>query len=285
MTQPLEPPVDTSNPYPRFPCVLLLDTSSSMKGKRIEHLAQGYREFISFLQNDRYAKYYVEIAVIEFGASVTVTTPFTPIEELGPRDFRADGLTPLAEAIETGIDLLLSREKQYRTNYIRSKTPWLVIMSDGNPTDSPTDVTRALSKLHKLEEQRKLSVFPLGIGAQANIYLLNALSSERSAIRIDESELRNFLQWLSVALTEVSRTITLSPGQNTVQITPIEKTVAILEYGNRPNSSPHAETVYLGDVPHTEPYADIEVAETTVYPTQNESQWNVINLTPPEAPH
>lgn len=282
MTQHLQPPVDTSNPNPRLPCVLLLDTSSSMKGKRIEHLAQGYREFIRLLQSDRYAKYYVEIAVIEFGASVTVTTPFTPIQTLAPRNFRADGLTPLAQAIETGIDLLLSREKQYRTNYIRSKTPWLVIMSDGNPTDSPTDVTRALSKLHKLEKQRELSVFPLGIGAQPNIYLLNALSSERSAIRIDESQLRNFLQWLSTALSEVTRTITLSPGENTVQITPIEKTVAILESADQPSSSPHAETVYLGDVPHTEPYSDIEVAETTVYPTQNQSQWNVINLAPPK---
>jgi len=55
------------NPEPRCPCVLLLDTSSSMSGPSIDQLNAGLHQFQKELANDALASQRVEIAVITFG--------------------------------------------------------------------------------------------------------------------------------------------------------------------------------------------------------------------------
>ena len=50
------------NPEPRCPCVLLLDTSSSMQGAPIDALNQGLRTFKDELMKDPLASRRVEIA-------------------------------------------------------------------------------------------------------------------------------------------------------------------------------------------------------------------------------
>ena len=48
------------NPEPRCTCVLLLDTSSSMKGERIDALAEGLRRFRDEVGADALARRRVE---------------------------------------------------------------------------------------------------------------------------------------------------------------------------------------------------------------------------------
>ena len=55
------------NPEPRCPCVLLLDTSSSMSGARINQLNAGLKQFQKELAADAMASKRVEIAIITFG--------------------------------------------------------------------------------------------------------------------------------------------------------------------------------------------------------------------------
>ena len=54
------------NPEPRCPCVLLLDTSSSMQGLPIDALNQGLRTFKDELMKDPLASRRVEVAVVTF---------------------------------------------------------------------------------------------------------------------------------------------------------------------------------------------------------------------------
>ncbi len=55
------------NPEPRCPCILVLDTSNSMKGPRIQQLNEGLAVFKKQLAEDSLAMKRVEIAVITFG--------------------------------------------------------------------------------------------------------------------------------------------------------------------------------------------------------------------------
>src|SRR5438046_7942748 len=57
------------NPEPRCPCVLLLDTSRSMAGPRIEALNEGLQVFRQELLKDLLARQRVEIAIVTFGGT------------------------------------------------------------------------------------------------------------------------------------------------------------------------------------------------------------------------
>ncbi|HEY3416224.1 MAG TPA: hypothetical protein VGM23_05005, partial [Armatimonadota bacterium] len=54
------------NPEPRCPCILLLDTSKSMRGEAIQALNQGLAAFHDNLVKDPLAARRVEVALIAF---------------------------------------------------------------------------------------------------------------------------------------------------------------------------------------------------------------------------
>ena len=58
---------DPTNPDPRCACVLVLDTSGSMYGEKIDQLNQGLAAFRDSLQTDSVAQSRVEIAIVTFG--------------------------------------------------------------------------------------------------------------------------------------------------------------------------------------------------------------------------
>lgn len=55
------------NPEPRCPCLLLLDISSSMKGKPLDELNQGLVTFKQELNADILASKRVEVSIVTFG--------------------------------------------------------------------------------------------------------------------------------------------------------------------------------------------------------------------------
>ena len=55
------------NPEPRCACLLLLDTSGSMKGDKIQQLNAGLNDFARQLRGDSMAAKRVEVAIVTFG--------------------------------------------------------------------------------------------------------------------------------------------------------------------------------------------------------------------------
>jgi len=97
------------NPEPRCPCVLLLDTSGSMRGQPVNELNQGIRVFKDELMADEMAAKRVEVAIISFGPVKTVTD-FQTADVFEPPLLAAQGDTPIGAAIEAGLDLLEQRK-------------------------------------------------------------------------------------------------------------------------------------------------------------------------------
>ena len=56
-----------SNPEPRCPCLLILDTSGSMHSAPIAQLNQGLQTFKQELMSDQMATQRVEVGIITFG--------------------------------------------------------------------------------------------------------------------------------------------------------------------------------------------------------------------------
>jgi len=198
------------NPSSRCACMLVLDTSGSMDGEPIRELNAGFQEFIKAVQEDEVAAYSVEVGVITAGGSVREELPFTTgtnIKNVNP--FDADGMTPLGEAVNLALRRLEERKNDYKRTGVAYYQPWLVIISDGEPTDS---WQTAAQNARALAEKRKLVVLSIGVKG-ADLSKLGQFSS-KPAKQLDGLKFREFFQWLSASMSRVSSSNSTSASVN-----------------------------------------------------------------------
>jgi uncharacterized protein YegL len=191
------------NPEPRCPVVLLVDTSGSMMGEPINELNAGLIQFKDELMADSMAVKRAEIAIVSFGP-VKVETDFQTADIFSPPTLRADGHTPMGEAIELSINMIKQRKELYKQNGISYYRPWIFLITDGAPTDS---WNRAAAMVHEGESSRSFMFFAVGV-ENANIEILSQISV-RTPLKLKELRFRDLFSWLSNSLASISRS---NPG-------------------------------------------------------------------------
>lgn len=188
------------NPSPRCPVALVLDTSSSMSGGPINALNQGAQLFIDEVKGDDLARWSVDLAVYTAGGHAQCLQSFVGIEQVsGIAPLQAGGATPLGAAVRMALDDLEARKRTYRGNGVPYYQPWLVIISDGAPTDIWED---AAQRACELAQNRKLVSLPVGV-AGANMTQLGRFTN-KSAVALDGLKFREFFLWLSASMARVS---------------------------------------------------------------------------------
>ena len=193
------------NPTPRCACALVLDTSSSMDGEPIRELNAALAQFIAELRADDFASYAIELCVITFGSAIREQLPFTPAYQVDVNpQLIADGATPMGEAVRRAVRMLEERKTEYKRQGVSYYQPWLVLMSDGAPTD---DWHQAAEQLRGLAESKKLVSLPVGIGG-ADLRVLGEFSN-RPAKPLTGLKFREFFVWLSQSMARVSQS---TPG-------------------------------------------------------------------------
>lgn len=193
-----------SNPDPRVPCVLLLDTSGSMSGHPIDELNAGLKQFRDELVQDAIASRRVEVCVFTFGGHVQLVRDFTTAQMFVPPDTAAYGGTPMAEAIIRGIKELEERKQTYQANGVAYYRPWIFLITDGAPTDDQAAWRLACEAVTQGEQQKKFSFFAIGT-ADADFSKLGELSTARPPIRLKGMAFKDLFRWLSNSLTRVSQ--------------------------------------------------------------------------------
>ena len=194
-----------NNPTARLAICLCLDSSGSMRGEKLNELNRGIKEFYSAIRNDIVALYSAEICIITFGGDVKALNEFTTLDNQGDCQIgMACGGTPLGEGVKLALQKLKDRRQLYKANGVDYYQPWLVIMSDGAP-DSDSPVSEVAKETTELESKRKLSVFSIGIGNDANMEVLGKFSKKRSALKLRGLRFSEFFEWLSRSVSLVSR--------------------------------------------------------------------------------
>ena len=195
------------NPTPRCACLLALDVSHSMsESNKIAALNEGARQFLQEVRDDEYASCAVELGIVTFGGVVTAQVSLGPLEKAQWEDFSAIGGTPMGAAVNTAIEMLETRKREYKENGVSYYQPWLVLMTDGMPTDIYAEAAR---KLRRMAEEKKILVFGVGVG-EANMKILAEFCPEnRPPLKLDGLKFKEFFAWLSASMAVVSQS---TPG-------------------------------------------------------------------------
>lgn len=188
------------NPSPRCPVALILDTSGSMGGRPIDELNAGIQVFIEEIKRDDLARWSVDLAVYTAGGSSDCIQEFIAAEQIaGFAPLFASGNTPLGSATQMALNDLEERKKAYRDAGVPYYQPWLVLISDGSPTDAWQG---AAQHAKSLSAQRKLVSLPIGVEG-ADLSVLSQFSTKPAAA-LNGLRFRELFQWLSASMARVS---------------------------------------------------------------------------------
>ncbi|MDX8337031.1 vWA domain-containing protein [Candidatus Cetobacterium colombiensis] len=202
---------EAENPMARIPVVIIADTSSSMNGEKINTLNSEIENFYKEINNNsknEILKYSLDLAVLGFKFDTqaretypTVVNKFSVMESQKTPTFNAFGHTPLGSTVNTAIDMLEKRKEMYKLGGIQYYQPMLVIISDGDPTDS---IESAAKRAIELSLKRKLSVYPVIIGDDGNLDNLQRFTPNKISKRIRTEDLPQVFKWLVSSAKKVS---------------------------------------------------------------------------------
>ena len=197
--------VDVNNPAPRCPVILLLDTSFSMEGEPINELNQGVRQFICETAYDEAASMSVELEIITFNNKADIVMPFTPIYNVdkNPPPLTVDGCTHLGEALDLAAKELDKRRQTYQNNGIPYYNPWVILMTDGRPTD---DWQAPAGRLKKMADDKDITYLGIEIGSKVDHGIMLQLMPSRNPkiATLDKLEFKKFFRWLTSSMSTLA---------------------------------------------------------------------------------
>ena len=205
---PFADPEFVENAEPRCPCLLLLDTSTSMHGRPIAELNDGLQIFRSELAADAMATQRVEIGVVTFGP-VRIQGGFQTADLFSPPVLEANGDTPLGAAIEQGLEMLEARKRAYREAGVSYYRPWVFLITDGAPTDNWRNAAARVREGDSAG-RKAFSFFAVGVEGADMRTLTQICSPDRPPLKLKGLSFRELFTWLSSSLGGVAKS---QPGQ------------------------------------------------------------------------
>lgn len=183
---------------PHLACILLLDTSGSMKGKPIESLNKAINTFKEQVCKDELARQRVDVAIIEFNYTANVVQEFAPIFNMEPVSLSANGSTAMGAGINMAIDHVKKMNRFYASYGTPCFKPWIFMITDGEPKD---DISEARLRIQEEERKNKLKFWAIGAPGY-NKETLQSLT--KRCISIDEANFEGIFNWLSESMVAIS---------------------------------------------------------------------------------
>lgn len=186
----------------RLPVYLLLDTSGSMSGEKIEAVKNGVQIMVGTLRQDPYALETAFLSVITFESTAQQIIPLIDLSSFQMKEISAGGGTSLG----AGLKLLaecIDREVAKSTPEIKGDwKPLVFIMTDGGPTDTWQ------SGLEEFKKRKIGMTVACGAGSGADLNVLKQITDIVVSLDIaDSAAFRAFFKWVSASISTGSQKI------------------------------------------------------------------------------
>lgn len=204
-------------------CLLLLDVSGSMQGEPVNLLNKAIQEFHNDIKEgknevDPSTKDKLEISVVKFDQDTTVLQTPALIEEFSMPILETRGSTTCTcNALKVAIDLVGERKAYYDKWGIKSSRPWIILMTDGSPSDSNAEIDAISQVIKDGVTRKKYEMLGIGIGNHLDMNTLQKMTG--NAMALDGLKFGAFFKWLSRSMSIISQSkpgekIDISKGAN-----------------------------------------------------------------------
>jgi uncharacterized protein YegL len=185
----------------RTPCVLVLDTSQSMRAHgRMDKLNAALKGFEESMKADETLCQQVLLMVIGFGERVELLCDWTQADAFVAPVLTANGRTPMGEAMRMAHAAIEELRQKLNTNGIAFTRPWIFLMSDGGPNDE--DWQDAAAESRRACENKRAVVWPLAVPPDADATALKQFA--RADMKVysvgQDANFTSIFEWLKSSL-------------------------------------------------------------------------------------
>jgi len=173
---------------------------------RIQELSAGLASLQDALNEDSTAIVRVQLAIVSVGGprdQAEVMMDWTDATHFHAFDLRADGLTPLGNGLRLGLDLIEHAKEDLKSSGVSYTRPWMMVISDGAPSDSQHEWNQAIHDCRRAEEENKVEIFSIGVDG-ADLSKMSEFS-KRPPLILADMKFRELFVWLSASLSAASR--------------------------------------------------------------------------------
>ena len=150
-----------------IPVILLLDTSTSMMGEKIDSLNKAVKIMINEFKKAETKETFIKVAIITFGkGGVKLHTPLTEASKVEFKPLTVGGSTPMGTALKMAKDMIEDKSIISSRDY----RPAIVLVSDGEPND---EWEEPMEKFITEGRSQKCDRMAMAIGDKANKDILN----------------------------------------------------------------------------------------------------------------
>lgn len=211
-------------------CVLLLDVSGSMRKpiaegsstQRIDKLNEAISTFYDDVVNGKngvsiQTKGMLEVAIVAFDQEPKLIRA----PRILSRDDKAPILTERGSTTETVAaldyvinDVIADRKKFYSDTGQKYYRPWIVLITDGNPTSSEESIEAISKTIKRKVDEKKFTIIGVGVGDAVSMSKLKRLTANR-ALPLKEMRFAQFFSWLSNSMSNIAK----STEDDTIDLT------------------------------------------------------------------
>lgn len=187
-------------------CVLLLDVSYSMEGNKLDSLQKGIETFHAEIAGEPTTKNRLEVAVIAYGSNVDVIQQPALIDNFQMPKLKSMGSTSMGQAIDEAIELVEARKSWYKLTGQPYYRPWIINITDGEPTDIP-NIQEKGDQIRKHVDEKNFFFFNVGVNGACMNTLGKLSSQQMPPAKLDGLRFAEFFQWLSASIQIVAASI------------------------------------------------------------------------------
>jgi uncharacterized protein YegL len=219
MSSPFDPSKFTAPTAKPLPVILLLDCSGSMGGEKIRNLNDAVRDMLEVFRDTENGETEIHVSIITFGAELKLHQALASAGDIRWQDLSASGGTPLGTAFRMAKAMIEDKDVLPSRAY----RPAVVLVSDGQPTDSWEGPLQAF-----VSEGRsaKCDRMAMAIGANADEVVLGRfIEGTKNPLFYSENakQLRDFFQYVTMSVTSrtKSQTPDVVPEPSTIDVKPV----------------------------------------------------------------